>query len=232
MSNEPAGPAGTIHVSNLLTYAALVAGCGAVYLAMMAHQRAAAGALMAVAVILDTFDGLFARLFNRNSFQSAFGVQLDSLTDAVTSGFVPVIVLASDITSATWSVALAFWSCAFLYTFAAITRLGYYNLTHNNGPWFIGAPAPCCALVISTSLLWSPHSLAAALILVCCAVAMLIPLRLPRPRTVGLAAFVGWALLLVVLHGLRATPDFRSANIRSTNRAISATARSGDLPRR
>ena len=199
---EPAGPAGAIHVSNLITYLALVAGCAAAYLAMISHHRAAAGAFMAVAVIADTFDGRFARLFDRTRFQSALGVQLDSLTDAVTCGFVPVIVLASDSTPATWGAAFAWWSCAFLYTFAAITRLGYYNLTHGDGLWFVGLPAPFCALVISTSLLWSPHALTAALILVCCAVAMVAPIRLPRPRAAGLVAFVGWALVLVVLHGL------------------------------
>lgn len=199
---EPAGPAGTIHVSNLLTYTALLAGCGAAYLAMTTHHRAAAGAFMAVAVIADTFDGRFARLFDRTGFQSAFGVQLDSLADAVTCGFVPVIVLASDSTPATWGAALAWWGCAFLYALAAITRLGYYNLTHGNGPWFVGLPAPFCALVVSTSLLWSPNALAAALVLVCCAVAMVAQLRLPRPRALGLAAFVGWALGLVVLHSL------------------------------
>jgi CDP-diacylglycerol--serine O-phosphatidyltransferase len=199
---EPAGPAGTIHLSNLLTYAALLAGCCAAYLAMIAHHRAAAGAFMAVAVIADTFDGLFARLFDRTGFQSAFGVQIDSLADAVTCGFVPIIVLASDSTPATWGGALAWWGCAFLYALAAITRLGYYNLTHDNGPWFVGLPAPFCALVVSTSLLWSPHALAAALILVCCAVAMVAPVRLPRPQKLGLTVFVGWALVLVVLHSL------------------------------
>jgi len=167
---------------------------------MTAH-RAAAGAFIAVAVIADTFDGLFARQFDRTGFQAAFGVQLDSLTDAVTCGFVPVIVLASNNTPATWGAALVWWSCAFLYALAVITRLGYYNLTHGNGPWFIGLPAPFCALVVSTSLLWSPHALAAALVLVCCAVAMVAPIRLPRPRAVGLAVFAGWALVLVVLHG-------------------------------
>jgi len=197
---KPAGPAGTIHVSNLLTYTALVAGCGAVYLAMIAHQRAAAGAFMAVAVIADIFDGRFARLFDRTGFESEFGVQLDSLTDAITSGFVPVIVLASDSTPMTLAAALAWWSCAFLYAFAAITRLGYYNLTHADGPWFVGVPAPFCTLVVSTSLLWSPHPLAAALILFCCAVAMIAPVRVPRPRELGLAVLVGWALVLVVLH--------------------------------
>jgi len=201
MKKEPAGPAGSIHVSNLLTYLALLAGCGAAALATSAHHRAAAGAFMAVAVIADTFDGRFARLFDRTRFQSAFGVQLDSLADAVTSGFVPVIVLASDSTPATRGAAFAWWGCAFLYSFAAITRLGYYNLTHGDGPWFVGLPAPFCALVVSTSLLWSPHPLAAAVILVCCAVAMIAPVRLPRPRAAGLAAFVGWAILLVLLHG-------------------------------
>jgi phosphatidylserine synthase len=200
-NQEPAGPAGTIHVSNLLTYTALLAGCGAAYLAMIAHHRAAA-AFMAVAVIADTFDGLFARLFDRTGFQSAFGVQLDSLADAVTCGFVPVIVLASESAPTAGGAALAWWSCAFLYVLAAITRLGYYNLTHSNSPGFVGLPAPFCALVVSTSLLWSPTALKAALILVCCATAMVAPVRLRRPRTVWLAVFVGWALVVVVLHGL------------------------------
>jgi CDP-diacylglycerol--serine O-phosphatidyltransferase len=199
---EPAGPAGTIHVSNLLTYAALLAGCAAAYFAMTTHHRAAAGAFMAVAVIADTFDGLFARLFDRTRFQSAFGVQLDSLTDAVTCGFVPLIVLASVSTPATRGAALVWWGCAFLYALAAISRLGYYNLTHGNGSWFVGLPAPFCTLVVSTSLLWSPHARTAALIMFCCAVAMVAPIRLPRPRTLGLAAFACWALVLVVLHSL------------------------------
>ena len=201
-SIEPAGPAGTLHISNLITYIALLAGCAAAYLAMLSHQRGAAGAFMAVAVIADTFDGLFARLFDRTGFQSEFGVQLDSLTDAVTCGFVPVIVLASDSTPATWSGAFAWWSCAFVYTLAAITRLGYYNLKHGDGRWFVGIPAPLCTLVISTSLLWSPHPIAAAVILVCCAVAMVAPIRIPRPRITGLIPFVGWALVLVLLHCL------------------------------
>jgi phosphatidylserine synthase len=199
---QPASPAGTIHLSNLVTYLALLAGCGAAYLAMTANHRTAAGAFMAVAVIADTFDGLFARQLDRTGFESAFGIQLDSLTDAVTCGFVPVIVLASDSAPVNPGAALFWWGCAFLYVLAAISRLGYYNLTHSNGPWFIGLPAPCCALVISTSLLWSPNAFASALILVSGAVAIVAPVRLPRPRALGLGAFAGWALILVVLHGL------------------------------
>jgi phosphatidylserine synthase len=196
---EPTGPAGSIHVSNLLTYAAVLSGCAAAAFAMM-HQRSAAGAFIAVAVIADTFDGRFARLFDRTRFQSAYGVQLDSLADAVTSGFVPVIVLASDSTPLTRGAILAWWGCAFLYSLAAITRLGYYNLKHGDGPWFVGMPAPLCALVISTSLLSSPRPLAAALILLGCAVAMIAPIRVPRPRSAGFAAWVGWAILVLVLH--------------------------------
>ncbi|HEX5702579.1 MAG TPA: CDP-alcohol phosphatidyltransferase family protein [Pyrinomonadaceae bacterium] len=196
---EPTGPAGSIHLSNLLTYAALLSGCAAAASAIM-HQRSAAGAFIAVAVIADTLDGRFARLFRRTRFQSAYGVQLDSLADAVTSGFVPVIVLASDSTALTRGATLAWWGCAFLYSLAAITRLAYYNLKHGDGPWFVGVPAPLCALVISTSLLWSPRPLAAAVIMIGCAVAMIAPIRVPRPRAAGFAAWVGWAMLVVVLH--------------------------------
>jgi len=121
---------------------------------MTAHHRAAAGRSCPLPLLLTPSMGssLACLIAPASSRRLACN---DSLADAVTCGFVPVIVVASDSTPATWGAALVWWGCAFLYAFAAITRLGYCNLTHSNGPWFVGVPAPFCALVISTSRLIS-----------------------------------------------------------------------------
>ena len=87
-----ASPLRCFHPGNLLTYASLLAALGAI---ACSGQRSPglAGALIAVAVILDTFDGRFARLFARDEDQRAIGGQLDSLVDAVSFGVAPAMCM-------------------------------------------------------------------------------------------------------------------------------------------
>ena len=56
---------------------------------------AAAGALIALAAIADTFDGRFARLFAADAGQVGLGAELDSLCDACTFGLAPVVCTAA-----------------------------------------------------------------------------------------------------------------------------------------
>ena len=51
----------------------------------------AAGLLLALAVVADTFDGRFARRFARTDDQARVGVEIDSLSDALTFGLAPVM---------------------------------------------------------------------------------------------------------------------------------------------
>lgn len=193
-------PVCLVHPSNLLTYAAVLIATTAAISATLLGNTAVAGAAMALAVIADTFDGKFARLFDRTRFQSAFGVQLDSLADAITSGFVPVIVVSTTALGQSGGL-VALWAvAAAAYILAALTRLGYYNLTESNVPYFVGLPAPAATLIVSTSLLARPGVVASAIVLAVCAVAMISPMKIPRPRGAGLAVFAFWAVLLVVFH--------------------------------
>ena len=81
-------PLGAFHRANALTYVSLMTSIGAIAEAF--HGSAsAAGALIAAAVIADTFDGRFARLFQRSNGERALGVQLDSLSDAIAFGIAP-----------------------------------------------------------------------------------------------------------------------------------------------
>ncbi len=87
------GPARYVHASNGVTYLSLLAGLLAVVTAREWRSWSAAGGLIAVCALADTLDGRFARLFRRDADAQRFGVELDSLADALTFGLVPVVAL-------------------------------------------------------------------------------------------------------------------------------------------
>jgi len=105
---------------NLFTVAALFAGFYAVVAAMKGHFDTAAIAIF-VALVLDGLDGRVARLTNT---QSAFGAQLDSLSDMLSFGLAPALVLYS------WSLVnlgKVGWLSAFVYAVAVALRLARFN---------------------------------------------------------------------------------------------------------
>lgn len=193
-------PLRCFHPSNLLTYASLAAGVAAIA-AALDGSRGAAGALVALAVVLDTFDGRFARLFARTPDQRALGVQLDSLVDAVAFGVAPAIcmTLLRPVAAADALTAMAWWAAMFAFVAAAISRLAFYNTRHDE-PGFVGLPAPVAALVWASFLLADPGPAAAAVLFFCAAAAMVLPLAIPRPRGLAFAAFVCWPLAVIAGH--------------------------------
>jgi phosphatidylserine synthase len=168
-------------------------------------RSALSGALIALAVIADTFDGRFARLFVRSPAEREIGVQLDSLSDAIAFGIAPCICLASLAPNGPRWMEFAWWIGTFMFAACAITRLAFYNVTHDAATGFIGLPVPVAALVASSVLLLPPSAGAAAAALLLTAAAMVMPLPIPRPTGYGLAAFVLWPTVLVVLHIARVT---------------------------
>jgi CDP-diacylglycerol---serine O-phosphatidyltransferase len=192
-------PAAYIQVSNLLTYLSLAAGLFAVN-AGAKGSWSIAGGLIAVAAIADTFDGRFARRFTRTNDEHEFGAHIDSLSDAVTFGLVPMVTLYLLLPPGRTLERAAFGAAAFAYVLAAITRLGYYNLANEETLGFIGLPVPAAGLILSSSFLARPGTVAATLVALCSAVAMVSPIRVPRPRGVGLVAFVLWPAALIGLH--------------------------------
>ncbi len=192
-------PAGAFHRANSLTYLSLLAGITAIGTSL-AGRSDAAGALIAMAVVADTFDGRFARMFVRSPAEREIGAQLDSLSDAIAFGVAPCICLATLSPDASAWVESGWWLAIFVFAACAITRLAFYNVTHESTPGFIGLPVPVAALVASSVLLLTPSPASAALVVLLTSAAMVMPLRVPRPTGYGLAAFVLWPVALVGLH--------------------------------
>ena len=193
-------PIHDLHPANLLTYGSLATAVAAVAVAGGAGTPAAGGWL-ALAALLDTFDGRFARCFKRTSRQRRVGCEIDSLVDVCAFGMGPVVVLEAVSPPGSGLQAPVWWASAFAYLGAVVTRLGFYNVEADDER-FVGLPAPAAALVCSTYLVapdpaspWIVPALFAG-----CGLAMIAPLAIPRPEAPGLAAFGAWAVSLAVWH--------------------------------
>jgi CDP-diacylglycerol---serine O-phosphatidyltransferase len=145
-SEEKVNPRRAIYLlPNLCTTGALFFGFYAIVRASLGEYESAAIAIF-VAVILDGLDGRIARLTNT---QSAFGAQYDSLSDVVSFGIAPALVMHSWVLSTLGKMG---WVAAFFYAAAATLRLARFNtqLAVPEKTYFIGlACTPAAACVAS-----------------------------------------------------------------------------------
>ena len=110
--------------------------------------------LILFAAILDALDGRIARLIKGTS---DFGKELDSLTDFVSFGIAPVLILYF------WELntyGKLGWAIALIYSVCCVLRLARFNLTKtNNQPewknnFFEGVPSPAGGLLILMPLIY------------------------------------------------------------------------------
>ncbi len=138
-------PAKGIYVlPNLFTLAALFGGFYAIVMAMNGRfEHATVGIFCSM--VLDSLDGRVARLTHT---QSAFGEQMDSLSDMVSFGAAPALVAYE------WALRPLGrwgWIAAFVYCACAALRLARFNV--NTGVvdkrYFQGLPSPAAAALVA-----------------------------------------------------------------------------------
>jgi CDP-diacylglycerol---serine O-phosphatidyltransferase len=128
---------------NLFTLAALFGGFYAIVMAINGRfDMAAVGILCAM--VLDSLDGRIARMTNT---QSAFGEQMDSLSDMVSFGAAPAII------AYVWALQELGrwgWIAAFVYCACAALRLARFNVntTVVDKRYFQGLPSPAAAALL------------------------------------------------------------------------------------
>ncbi len=134
---------------NLVTTAALFSGFYAIIAAMKGFYDKAALAVF-VAALFDGMDGRVARMTNT---QSAFGAEFDSLSDMVSFGVAPALIVYSNSLQV---IGKPGWAAAFVYVAAAAFRLARFNVQigHVDKRYFIGLASPLGAAVIA-SLVWA-----------------------------------------------------------------------------
>jgi CDP-diacylglycerol--serine O-phosphatidyltransferase len=154
---------GIYWLPNMFTIMALFAGFYAIVQAMGGRYEEAAVAIF-VAMVLDGMDGRVARLTHT---QSAFGAELDSLSDMVSFGVAPALVVyhwaLSDFAASKsvtllgpWLTARLGWIAAFVYCACAALRLARFNTTLDvvDKRFFQGLPSPAAASLIA-GLVWA-----------------------------------------------------------------------------
>ncbi len=132
---------------NLFTTGALFAGFSAIVQATKGDFELAA-ILIFVAMVLDGLDGRVARMTNTTS---EFGIQYDSLSDMVSFGLAPALVVYE------WSLhsmGKIGWLVAFVYVAATALRLARFN-THaaDEKSFFQGLPSPSAAAILA-AFIW------------------------------------------------------------------------------
>ena len=130
--------------ANLLTLAGLVCGILAIWFSVRGAYAAATTALL-WALFCDWFDGLLARRIpDRTDEDQAFGAQLDSLTDIVSSGLAPAMLLISIGDFEPW-----FLPGAFLLVVAGAIRLAHFNVFGHEGGAYSGLPIDSNIIVVT-----------------------------------------------------------------------------------
>jgi CDP-diacylglycerol--serine O-phosphatidyltransferase len=146
---NPVRPRGIYLLPNAFTTAALFCGFYAIVQAMNQKFEHAAWAIF-IAMILDGLDGRIARLTNT---QSEFGAQYDSLSDMVSFGAAPALVIYE------WTLRglpnKLGWIAAFIYCSGAALRLARFNTNIEvvDKRFFQGLPSPAAASMVAGFIL-------------------------------------------------------------------------------
>ena len=131
-----------------ITLAALFSGFYAIVMAINGHFELSCIAVFCAAV-LDSLDGRVARMTNT---QSAFGEQMDSLSDMVSFGAAPGLIVYI------WALkdlGKPGWIPAFVYVAGAALRLARFNVNIGvvDKRFFQGLPSPAAAAMV-IGLIW------------------------------------------------------------------------------
>ncbi len=140
---------------NLFTTAALFFGFYAIVAAMNGAFRLASIGIF-VAMLLDGLDGRVARLTHT---QSDFGKEYDSLSDMISFGLAPALVVyawaLSGMSQYGWYWAKVGWLGAFVYAAGGALRLARFNTQaeRQDRRYFQGLPSPAAAAVVA-GMVW------------------------------------------------------------------------------
>lgn len=135
--------------ANTITIGNLVFGSAALLAALDASYSYSV-LFIFIAAFLDRFDGIVARKLNQ---ESALGKQLDSMSDIISFGIAPALLMYSSVLSEFGFPGMAI---TVIYIAAGAFRLARFNLTEANG-YFTGLPITVSGTVVALSYFGLAH---------------------------------------------------------------------------
>ena len=197
-------------IPNILTVLALCAGMTAIRFALLERWEAAVAAII-IAGMLDAFDGRVARLLGGGT---RFGAELDSLSDVVSFGVAPAVILHVWVMNSAGGIG---WALVLLYCVCCGLRLARFNTQLESDrppPWaynfFVGVPAPAAAGIVLLPMMLTfylgrgifDHVALNSLVVI--GVSALMVSRLPTPSFKSVRVAPNFVLLVLLLVGLLA----------------------------
>lgn len=134
-------------LANLLTLLNLVLGMASLMLSVQGAYETAA----LLVIVGMAFDGLDGRVARALGISSDFGKQLDSLSDIVTFGVAPAIIMW-DVVLRDMGVLGAVIACAF--PVAGALRLARFHVQTGQKHYFVGLPITAAGGILSTFALY------------------------------------------------------------------------------
>ncbi|MBO5571873.1 MAG: CDP-alcohol phosphatidyltransferase family protein [Ruminococcus sp.] len=189
----------------ILTYISLVSSVIGMFLAVgfggNAPQPAYAIICLMVSGLCDMFDGKIARTKkDRTESEKKFGIQIDSLCDAVCFGVLPAVI--------GYSIGMSDWCdipILILFPLCAVIRLAYFNVaeedrqkkTTENRKVYEGLPVTSVALIFpliysfhkDIGADWFPNVYGGAMIII--AIAFITRFKVKKPGMKTMLSFIG-----------------------------------------
>lgn len=151
--------------------------------------------LLLLAIIFDAMDGTLARLFNRGNVEhDVFGETIDSLSDMVSFGVAPAVIIYM----LTGQLYLLIASA--LIVICGILRLSRYNtisaFTDAATTTFIGLPIPVTAFILAAFMLSSYNPILLFVVMIILSILMVTDMEYPKIKEIPIIVIV---LLLMIM---------------------------------
>lgn len=185
-------------IPNMLTIGNLFLGIVAIMLAFQPDYKYVdyAAIMVIIGMLLDGLDGRMARLLNA---QSEFGKELDSLSDVITFGVAPAIIMY---VAAFQEMGMMAMFIVAIFPICGALRLARFNVqTGGNTGYFVGLPITAAGGVLATLALYHNlfSSVYLSLFMLLLSYLMVSKIKYPNFKKVGIPKSTYWVAPILVL---------------------------------
>ena len=191
----------TRFIPNIITLLSLIAGISSIKFSIQGNWKFAVLMIM-LAAFFDFFDGWMARKLKKSS---QFGAELDSLSDFISFGLAPSLLINLSFTHELGRIG---WVISLFYIICAALRLARFNIENmkEKSVTFFGIPSPAAAGIVmiplymgfmNFNILGIDYLYLSALILVYAGVMMISRVPTPSLKSIKLNSLYSKLLVLV-----------------------------------
>ena len=193
--------------SVILTYIGLAVSVLGIFICFSNYEKSVNYAMscLIVAGICDLFDGFIARRCKRTEQEKNFGIELDSLVDAIDFIVLPIAIFLR-LQMNTWY----HYIIMVIFAICGIARLAYFNIMveDNNKPvkYYMGLPVTYTALIFPVFYLLkyilplNIFSIIYTVLIAIVAVLNIINIKIIKPKGMAYLVFSSLAIIMLILY--------------------------------